>query len=371
MLFMPIVVLFYKDNGLSITQIMLIQAIYSITIACIEIPSGFFADIMGRKKSISIGMLFNLSGMIIYCFANSFWSFLPAALCLGIGQSFISGSDTALLYDSLKELNREKEFIKLEGKTIFIGNFAEAIAFIIGGFLAEISLRTPFYYQTIIAAIGFFIALFLIEPSFKKIEVKHKHLSKFKEVLTYIFKEKKLLNFLLYSSIIGVITLTMAWFVQPYFIALKLPVKYFGVAGALLNLTVAIAAFFAYKIEKKVGSKNTLFIIFIIAFSTYIILSLFLNYWMLAVLGIFYFMRGVATPVLRDYINQYSPSEIRATIMSLRGFAIRVMFALISPFLGFITDVYTIQEAFLLFGVVVFVVSGIAFLLVSRTLKQT
>ena len=148
---------------------MVIQAVYSVSIAIIEIPSGYVADIIGRKNSMIIGTAFGTLGMIVYTFSFGFWGFLAAALSLGIGQSFVSGSDTALMYDSLAELDRKDDFVKFEGRSIAFGNFAEAIAFIIGGFLAELSLRTPFYYQSVIAFLGFIVALLLIEPPTKKI----------------------------------------------------------------------------------------------------------------------------------------------------------------------------------------------------------
>ncbi|NQX98921.1 MAG: MFS transporter [Flavobacteriales bacterium] len=137
MLFMPIIWLFYQENGLDLTDLFIIQSIYSVTIAIIEIPSGYVADVLGRKNSMIIGMFFGMIGMIVYSFSFGFEGFLIAALCLGIGQSFISGSDTALMYDSLLQLNRAKEFIKLEGRTISMGNLAEAFAFIIGGLIVK------------------------------------------------------------------------------------------------------------------------------------------------------------------------------------------------------------------------------------------
>ena len=45
MLFMPIIWLFYKENGLAPKDLFYIQGIYSITIAIIEIPSGYVADV--------------------------------------------------------------------------------------------------------------------------------------------------------------------------------------------------------------------------------------------------------------------------------------------------------------------------------------
>ena len=157
-LFMPVIWLFYEENDLAISDLFLIQAIYSVTIALIEIPSGYVADVLGRKNSLIVGTFFGFLGIIIYAFSFGFDGFLIAALCLGIGQSFTSGSDTALMYDTLVQLNRTDDFIKLEGRTISMGNFAEAMAFVIGGFLAEVSLRTPFYYQVGIAFVGFVIS---------------------------------------------------------------------------------------------------------------------------------------------------------------------------------------------------------------------
>ena len=43
MVFMPILVLFMQDNGLSLQAVMTIQAIYSLGVAVFEIPSGYFS----------------------------------------------------------------------------------------------------------------------------------------------------------------------------------------------------------------------------------------------------------------------------------------------------------------------------------------
>jgi len=50
MLIMPVVVLFYNDNGLETYQIYLLQAGYSISVVIFEIPSGYLADIVGRSS---------------------------------------------------------------------------------------------------------------------------------------------------------------------------------------------------------------------------------------------------------------------------------------------------------------------------------
>ena len=303
---MPIIWLFYEENGLTITDLFVIQAIYSVTIALIEIPSGYVADIFGRKNSMVIGTFFGFLGILIYSLSFDFDGFLLAALCLGIGQSFISGSDTALMYDSLVEINRSDDFIKLEGRTISMGNLAEAIAFVIGGFLAEISLRTPFYYQVGIALAGFTIALFLIEPKVHRLQDgKSKPWKNIKKIIHYAMIENNILRaYIFYSAIFGAATLTMAWFVQPYFKTLGLEVIYFGLIGAGLNLAVAFPAFYAHVIERKIGTKTLLSLLLLLIVGCYLTVAYVDSLWGLLILLLFYLTRGVATPVLRDYMNR-------------------------------------------------------------------
>lgn len=366
MLFMPTIFLFFKDNGLDLHDIMVIQAIYSITIALIEIPSGYVADVLGRKNSMIIGTFFGVLGMIIYTISYGFWGFLPAALCLGIGQSFISGSDTALMYDSLVAINKKEKFIMYEGRSIAFGNFSEAIAFILGGFLAEISLRTPFYFQCVIAFIGFVVAIILVEPPATKMSNQNPWLN-IKNILKFSLKENKPLKWnIIYSSVIGATTLVMAWFAQPYYSALNMEVKYYGIVGAALNLAVALTSFYAHRLEVKINSKKLLTLILISLCLCYAYLGSFLNYWGILILFFFYSVRGIATPVLRDYINRHTPSEMRATVMSIRSFMIRIMFAILSPFLGFIADVYSLQNSFLI-ATLVFSIIGLISLIFYLT----
>tara|TARA_B100000809_G_scaffold31652_2_gene27575 strand:- start:6988 stop:8139 length:1152 start_codon:yes stop_codon:yes gene_type:complete len=362
MLFMPIIWLFYEENGLTIADLFIIQSIYSVTIAVIEIPSGYVADVLGRKNSMIIGMFFGFVGMVVYSLSFGFEGFLIAALCLGIGQSFISGSDTALMYDSLVQLNRSNEFIKLEGRTISMGNFAEALAFILGGLLAEISLRTPFYFQVGIAFIGFLVTMLLVEPKTERLkDGKSKPWKNIKKIIHFSLRENETLRYyIFYSAIIGAGTLTMAWFSQPYFMEIGIDnTFYFGLLGAGLNLAVAIPSFYAHKIEEKIKTKTLLIVILILICACYFTISYVTSFWGLLILFVFYITRGIATPVLRDYMNRHIPSEMRATVMSIRSFLIRILFASTSPFLGYIANVYSLQQAILFSGILTFLLGGI------------
>ena len=361
MLFMPIIWLFYEENGLTIADLFIIQSIYSVTIAVIEIPSGYVADVLGRKNSMIIGMFFGFVGMIVYSFSFGFDGFLIAALCLGVGQSFISGSDTALMFDSLVQLNRSNDFIKLEGRTISMGNLAEAFAFIVGGLLADISLRTPFYFQIGIAFVGFLVATILVEPKTERLrDGKSKPWKNIKNIIHFSLKENKTLRYyIFYSAIIGCGTLTMAWFSQPFFKSIGINnTFYFGLLGAGLNLAVAIPSFYAHKIETKIKTKTLLILILVLICGCYFSISQVTSFWGLLILLLFYITRGIATPVLRDYMNRHIPSEMRATVMSIRSFIIRILFASTSPFFGYVANIYSLEQAILFSGIIFFILGG-------------
>ncbi len=364
MLFMPIVVLFYQENGLTMGDILLLKGIYSVAIVIFEIPSGYFADVWGRKKTMIIGSILGTGGFITYYFSGGFSTFLIAELMLGIGQSFISGSDSALLYDSLQKHNKQNDYVKIEGRIISVGNFSETFAAIGGGFLAEISLRTPFLFQIFIAALAIPAAFTLIETS-----TQNKRKASFAEIFAVVQNSlltNKLLKYtILISSIIGTATLTFAWFIQPFLQQLGLSLTTIGFIWSALNLTVAIVTLFAYKIEKKLGKTKTLIGIIVFVSLGYIVTGVFNSILSIFILFVFYAIRGIATPVLKDYINKLTSSDVRATILSIRSFIIRFLFAIIGPFIGWYSDKYSLQNALILAGIVFFILSAYSMLMLQ------
>jgi len=348
-LVMPIVVLFYQDNGLSMSQIFLLKSVYSIAMVVTELPSGYLADVWGCRRTLLCGAIMGTIGIVIYSISSDFASFAVAEVILGIGFSFVSGADSALLYDSLKAKNREHEYIKYEGRITSVGNFAEAFAGVAGGLLATISLRTPYYFQIFVAAIAIPAAFFLKEPK----HVQDKIHLKMKEILSIVkltYQQPEMRSAILISSFTGAATLTYAWFVQPYFKEAGVPVSIFGILWTMLNLSTGVFSMLSYRIERWLGRKNTLLFIVILLSTGFILTSIEISLAGIAILFGFYMVRGLATPVLKNYINQYTDSNVRATILSIRNFEIRIIFAAVGPVLGYLTDTFSLQTALMVAG---------------------
>ena len=367
MIVMPIVVIFFQENGLSLKEVMILQGMYSFMVATMEIPSGYLADVFGRKNTLILGGIFCFFGFLIISLSFSFWYFIIGEIILGIGSSFISGADSAILYDSLAESKKENEYTKVEGVAYGIGNFSEAIAGICGGLLAEISLRLPWNVQVVVAGLIIPFTFLLVEPKKHQQNKLAKSFKTIWQVVKFSLVENKTLKWLIIlSSSIGFSTLSLAWFAQPYFKSIDMPLKYFGFAWAFLNLTTGFSSINAYRMQG-LFSKNS----FLILLSLGISIPIFLLSKSTTILGLIlittvYIVRGLATPIMRTYINDLTPSNMRATVLSIRSFCIRVTFALMAPLMGWIVDIYSLGQSFLLLGIIV----GITTVVASLKLKS-
>ena len=360
MILMPIIVLFFEKHGLSLTQIMILQATYSFTVALFEIPSGFFADIYGRRLSLFFGSILTFLGYLIFSFYSGFSEFFIAEIFLGIGGSLISGADSALIYDTLLELKKDEDYTKIEGKNYGIGNVSEGLAGILGGFLAVSSLELPVYIQT-------FVLFFSIPLSYSLVEPKssYKLAKSFKSILLVVketfFQKNRLKWYILYSSAMGIGTLSIAWFVQPFLMEIDTPLIYYGIIWASLNIITGITSYYSYIFDKG----KVLIYISLSMLISFILLGFNISIYGFIFIVLIYLMRGIITPNLRNLININSTSERRATVLSLRSFVIRISFALIAPILGYITDVYQISYVFYFLGLLV----GLSSLLAVYKLK--
>jgi len=343
---------------------MLVNAIYSISIAFFEIPSGYFSDRLGRKNSIVLGTLFITGQFIAYSLSYDFWSLGLGAVIGGLGASFISGTDSALLYDSLSILDRKGDYLKWEGRTYAIGTFSEAVAAILGGWLAyTYGLRAPIYAQVGISCLGVFTALTLVEPPIQK-EHKKGNWEQMRYILRHTFLENKKLRFyILLAAIAGLSSLLLAWFAQPYFDYKNIEENNIGYLWAALNITVAFFALYAHHSSKLFSSKQLTFIILFGFGIGYAVLGYYGGTYLglgLMAMFVMYALRGLATPTFLNLINQHAPSDMRATVLSIRGFTVRILYALFAPILGWVTDVYSIQETFLLMGAVIALATMVA-----------
>jgi MFS family permease len=81
---MPVAVLFFQQNGLSQSEIFLLQSIFAVTAVIFEVPSGYFADLFGRRISLITGASLLCLGWTIYIFSHGFAQIAVAEMLIGL-----------------------------------------------------------------------------------------------------------------------------------------------------------------------------------------------------------------------------------------------------------------------------------------------
>lgn len=370
MLIMPIVALFYNDNGLNSYDIYLLQAVYSFSVALFEVPSGYMADIIGRRTSLIIGSFLGTIGFSVLAASSSFIGFLSAEIILGLGGSFISGSDSALLFDSLAVMKRQNYYLRYEGRITALGSLAETIAAVGGGLLAAwMSYRAVYISQAFIASIAIPAALLIIEPERQQLRTKPSMRQILKICHYALFENKELSSTIVMSSVTGLATLCMAWTSQVYFLSVGFNELQITPLWVLLNLTVAIISAKAVSVVSRIGKRKAITVIMIFMPLAYILLGALPLVPALISLYLFYMIRGYATPLLRDLTNQHCSSEIRATILSLRSLLVRISFSISGPLIAYVTGKSSLSTALIIFGIILsggFIMAGTMLLRVHQ-----
>ncbi|MFH1253499.1 MAG: MFS transporter [Candidatus Uhrbacteria bacterium] len=362
MFYTPIIVLFYQDNGLSLTQIMIIQSINSLVWILMEIPSGYFADVVGRKKSLMLTGIFATLSMLIFGLGSNFSLFLIASLFWALAGVFISGADSAFIYDTLKSLNKETLYKKVWGNTVFCYSLGVSAASIIGGLLGGLNFRYPFFAMLPFYLFLIPLALSFYEPKhYKTITTKNHLRVLLASIKLSLLQNKRIRQLIIYSAVI-VSFIDIAYFLyQPYFKLSGLDVVYFGLVFAAFNLIQALSAKYSHLIEKKLGEKISLILLFVLTSLCYLFMGnvIFILSFIFAFL--FQFVSGFSSVVISDYIHQETASNIRATILSTKSFVSHIFYALIAPIIGWLVDVYTLSQALTIIGIIV-AVAGFIFI---------
>lgn len=358
--YVPIATLYLQDKGLNYTMINSMWAIIVGTMFITEIPTGMIADRIGRKKAIILALGLQLSGEVIFLFAQQYWLFAVCGVVGGLGFAFSSGCIESLVYEDLKKDNSVDQMTRAMGLIQAASQTASLLAFAIGGLLLSELSQTRFL--TAIALTAGCVAIgFLLTFTLKE---NHRTVSNSKEQrensLKYLKDGWQLIRsnraFQLLIAL-GIFTVPFRDYLinlyQPKFIEAGLPPVWLGLGLALASGVGILCARYAYLLEKYLGSRMAILTSTLLPGLLYFVFALVSGGW--GLVPLFCLLLGaqsLKSPLLSAHLNTHIADENRATVLSLISMGEGAYVMLMGLLIGKVAD-NSLMNAFLLMGAVI------------------
>ena len=342
MVVIPVFVPLLQDYGLSMSQVLQTQALFALTIALCEVPSGYIADVWGRRPAILLGSALNAVGFLSLLTADSFLDFLVYEIVLGVGFSLISGADLALLYDTevylqARGLPGGAGAGKSLSRLIAVEAAASGVAGVVASVLLIWSLDAVVLVQAFTGLLPLLLGLTLLEVPRPTSGVSHRDNAR-NIVELLLFGKPVVLWTAFAIAVFGLLALYVFWIYQKYWELQGVPLGYFGYIWAAFALTVSVAARYSSVLEQRLGTRGLLYLIATLPLLALLGMAFGAGWWGVMFGFAIQLSRGISMSLFYEALNRRVPGEFRATVNSLVSLGVRAMFIVTGPVLGFALD---------------------------------
>lgn len=311
----------YQSKFLSFSQIAFFSGVSLITEVITQLPTGAFADLIGRKYALSLGNLFmSLPMFLIALFPRP--EIMPLyAIMWGLGKSFCMGTSKPILYETLANNGQSSLYPKILSKSVMFFQFSAAISIIMGGYLYQISANLPYLISGFTSLIGVFTSLIFVEEH--KIKEVGMAIQKFAATarggLFEIFKNSYVTKLtIMYALTLGIAQTSQQFFAQPYMLELGMSDMERSWVAMIIKISIALLGAKIVATTKIVNGKYYLLIIPVLMTVTLLpagIVTLPLAY--LVFVGIA-FNSGNSDLFFSPEINKHLASSVRSTAVSIQ-----------------------------------------------------
>ncbi|WP_280586409.1 MFS transporter [Halorubrum sp. Boch-26] len=321
----PVMYLFFLAQGLSFTQIAILEALYNLTTLFGEIPTGYVGDRVGRRNSLLIGTSLISVTLLGIGLSSSFLPLAGLYVCWSLGYNFRSGSEDAWLYDTLTDDLSEDEFAHVRGRGESAALAIGAGAAILGGYLGSIDLSYPWFVAAGVTSLGVGVLLTLDEPeTYKQTATADLSLRRTVRIVREVLSRRRLRSFLLYYYVLyAAVTYLVFVFLQPIFetVVLDLGIAQSQVEALLgwfyaaYSLVGAVLNYYTGAIRETIGLRKWFLAL------PFAVGSALVGMYFVPVLALptFLLIRGVSD-VTRSFAGQYVNDRVetlgRATVLS-------------------------------------------------------
>jgi fucose permease len=361
--------LFQADRGLTFFERLALGGIYSAVIVLVEVPTGVFADRVGRRRSMLLGAIMMIGSCLIALQAHDFATFAIAEGLGALSIALCSGADSAYLYDLLASHDRAHEYPKRESTASAWHLIGSAIAFAGGGALAMYDLALPYLVTAAVAAVAALVACVMHDDGAGRSSRPAGESSTFSafgrhtwSALSEVARNGRLAWIVGYSAVVFVLLRATVYVYQPYLAERGLGTAEIGVLFAGVYVIAAMVAYRTHALRARFGDDTLLWTLLgVLAISFVGLAGAGVGPWMLVLLVVQAAANGIYSPLTKPLLNrEISDSSKRAAVLSVESMVRRAAMGIFAPLVG----LYGQSDVMLLCGFVG--IGGIAVLAAVR-----
>jgi MFS transporter, DHA1 family, multidrug resistance protein len=311
-LIIPVLPEFLEEFGVGGQAMGLLVAVFAFTQFIFSPIAGEMSDKYGRKIPIVLGLLGFTLSQLIFAVGTDIWMFYVSRLFGGIGAAFMVPPMMAYVADITTEKERAKG-MGLLGACMSLGF---VIGPGIGGFLAEIGVRVPFYTSTVIAGIATVLSFFMLpETLSKEDQMQARTMNRQKDSMLHQLKK----SFKAPYFILLVLVFTMTFGLSNFEAIFGLYVnEKFGFTPKDISIIITIGALIGVIIQSvfvdlmltRFGEKKVMYWTFLISAISMLIILMAGTFWsILAVTLIFFTATSLLRPALNTLLSKMAGKE--------------------------------------------------------------
>jgi len=352
-LILPVRVLWMQES-LTNAQISILTGLIFFSVVLLELPTGAFADLVGKKITVQFSYIIGALSMLSYIWASSFWQFAIVVSLQGLSESLKSGAHAALIFDSLAEDKREKEFKIINSKLMALVQFTFVAATFIGGWMGKIDLKWPFigYAVTFLLAAG--LTSLMKEPQIdtEKFTLKS-YLRQTIDGTKHLFQHQRLTRLALLYMLVGGVSWTFQRLLREM-IMIDVGFDQMGmgiIMGAIRLINILFLVRLTRSIKASQRGWDILFLPLVMVFSY--LSGVWLNKFISVPIVAGIMMVGTGRfLIFNPYLQHEIKSKYRATAMSAANLLVSLLLAVNMIGLGFFLDKIKIPQVMVGYGLI-------------------
>lgn len=324
----------YFQEVLSVSEAIVLAAVYDVATVLLEVPSGYFSDKLGRRITLIVATLASATGCLLLWNGTSFEVFATGQVLLGMGMAFTSGTDNALLYDSLRVANRQHEVAERELQAWRYGFGGLAVSAALGGIISMASVSYAFLASAIAGFAACAIVLMFHEPP--RSPGEEQALAPIEQGRLVVSRIKEPMLLWTFILAVGMYVLSHVPFVfgQPFMeqalatigFAAETPVVSGFIVSAMMLVSV-VAGWGVLPLRRRIGTLACFVTALVMQTALIFVLAASVHPFVIALLGLRMVPDAIARPFILEVVQPRIDSHYRATYLSVQSLAGRIVLA--------------------------------------------